>query len=174
MNHRHRSSNRIPRTTPEQRAQWVRRYRQSGLTQRTFAAQHGIGWSTLVRWLRDPAPAAVNSPRTAAPASSPLVFPAGDFALGRRNRYCRRHHAEPGQCHGRCTRRLEARSERDNILRDRVLYCRIPRSAPSHPKLNRRQLRKRRGKKHPQSRHRACLLSSEVDREDRSWYAAHR
>src|SRR5665811_417122 len=62
VNHRHRSSNRIPRTTPKQRAQWVRRYRRSGLTQRIFAAQHGIGWSTLVRWLRDPATAAVDPP----------------------------------------------------------------------------------------------------------------
>jgi len=62
VNHHHASSNRIPRTTLEQRTQWVWRYRQSGLTQRAFAAKHGIGWSTLVRWLRESATATVIPP----------------------------------------------------------------------------------------------------------------
>jgi hypothetical protein len=45
--------------------------------------------------------------------------------------------SQPNMCIRRqcsCTRRPEARSERDNILRGRVLYCRITRIAPTSPK----------------------------------------
>ena len=38
--------------TAEQRQQLLVRYHQSQLTQRDFAARHGIGLSTLSKWLR--------------------------------------------------------------------------------------------------------------------------
>ena len=38
--------------TPEQRQRLVTRFHQSQLTQRDFAARHGIGLSTLSKWLR--------------------------------------------------------------------------------------------------------------------------
>ena len=62
VNHRTASSNRYPQTTSEQRAPWILRYQQSGLTQRAFASEHGIGLSTLGRWLRDRVPTAVEPP----------------------------------------------------------------------------------------------------------------
>ena len=62
VNHRTASSNRFPQTTCEQRAHWILRYHQSGLTQRAFASEHGIGLSTLGRWLRDSVPTAVEPP----------------------------------------------------------------------------------------------------------------
>ncbi|MGH9447692.1 MAG: IS66 family insertion sequence element accessory protein TnpA [Terriglobia bacterium] len=40
-----------PHRTPEQRAQILADYRQSGLSQKAFAAQAGIGNSTLSLWL---------------------------------------------------------------------------------------------------------------------------
>ena len=39
------------RRTPKQRQQLLARFRQSQLTQETFAARHGIGVSTLGKWL---------------------------------------------------------------------------------------------------------------------------
>jgi transposase-like protein len=39
------------RSSAAQRAQWVERFKQSGLTQRAFAQRHRLGLSTLVRWL---------------------------------------------------------------------------------------------------------------------------
>ncbi len=62
VKHRTASSNRFPQTTCEQRAQWILRYHQSGLTRRAFASEYGIGLSTLGRWLRDPVPTAVEPP----------------------------------------------------------------------------------------------------------------
>jgi transposase-like protein len=41
-----------PHRRPGQRAQILADYRQSGLTQKVFAAQAGIGCSTLSLWLR--------------------------------------------------------------------------------------------------------------------------
>ncbi len=41
------------RWTDEQRQQLLARYHQSQLTQRDFAARHGMGLSTLGKWLRD-------------------------------------------------------------------------------------------------------------------------
>jgi len=38
-------------STPEARAQWVRRYERSGLLQREFAERHGLGLSTLRKWI---------------------------------------------------------------------------------------------------------------------------
>ena len=40
------------RRTSEQRQQLVTRFHRSQLTQRDFAARHGIGLSTLNKWLR--------------------------------------------------------------------------------------------------------------------------
>ena len=40
------------RHTPAQREQLLAAYRRSGLTQKAFAAQTGIGYSTLTSWLK--------------------------------------------------------------------------------------------------------------------------
>ena len=45
------------RHTPAQRTELLAAYRRSGLTQKRFAAQAGIGYSTLTLWLRKAAPA---------------------------------------------------------------------------------------------------------------------
>jgi transposase-like protein len=42
----------VRRRTSKQRQQLLARYHQSQLTQREFAARHGIGFSTLSKWLR--------------------------------------------------------------------------------------------------------------------------
>lgn len=39
------------RTTPEQRAKWVRRYERSGLSQREFAERHRLSVFTLRNWI---------------------------------------------------------------------------------------------------------------------------
>ena len=39
--------------TPEQRAELLARYRRSGLSQRDFVRSHGLGLSTLTKWLRE-------------------------------------------------------------------------------------------------------------------------
>jgi len=46
-----RSKQHRPVFTPEERAQWVSRFRSSGLTQVQFAQQHGLKPTTLQRWL---------------------------------------------------------------------------------------------------------------------------
>jgi transposase-like protein len=38
-------------STPEERARWVHRYERSGLLQREFAERHGLGLSTLRKWI---------------------------------------------------------------------------------------------------------------------------
>jgi hypothetical protein len=40
-----------PPSTPEQRRQWISRFRTSGLTQAEFARQHGLKVYTLQAWL---------------------------------------------------------------------------------------------------------------------------
>jgi transposase-like protein len=45
------TARRRPHSTPEQRAQWVRRYERSGLSQREFAERHHLGLSTLQKWI---------------------------------------------------------------------------------------------------------------------------
>src|SRR5260370_35985737 len=45
------SERRRPRSTPEQRADWVRRYERSGLSQREFAERHHLGLFNLRRWI---------------------------------------------------------------------------------------------------------------------------
>jgi hypothetical protein len=42
---------RRPRSTPEQRANWVGRYERSGLSQREFAERYHLGLSTLRKWM---------------------------------------------------------------------------------------------------------------------------
>lgn len=46
------------RWTSEQRQRLLTRYHQSQLSQRDFAARHGLGLSTLSKWLRAESPAA--------------------------------------------------------------------------------------------------------------------
>jgi hypothetical protein len=43
-----------PPSTPEERRQWISRYRSSGLTQVRFAPQHGLKVCTLQAWLYRP------------------------------------------------------------------------------------------------------------------------
>ena len=45
------SQRRRPRSTPEQRAQWVSRYQRSGLSQREFAERHELGLYSLRKWI---------------------------------------------------------------------------------------------------------------------------
>jgi len=49
------------RSTAAERAQWVRRLNQSGLSARQFAQQHRLKLSTLQRWVREH-PAAAPAP----------------------------------------------------------------------------------------------------------------
>jgi len=39
--------------TPQQRAELLTRYRRSALSQRDFVQSHGLGLSTLTKWLRE-------------------------------------------------------------------------------------------------------------------------
>lgn len=50
------------RTTPQERAEWVRRFERSGLTRREFAARHGLGSSTLDRWRAQSSQALASTP----------------------------------------------------------------------------------------------------------------
>ncbi len=61
------AATRSPRTTPSERLRWLQRFRESGLTQREFAAINGLGLSTLGRWLR------LNDSRTKGEAASPRL-----------------------------------------------------------------------------------------------------
>jgi hypothetical protein len=53
------------RTTAAERAQWVERFRASGLTQAEFAQQHGLNLGTFRQWLYRP-------PEIQPPASTPF------------------------------------------------------------------------------------------------------
>jgi hypothetical protein len=44
---------RRPRSNSAQRAQWARRFFESGISPHDFARQHGLGLSTLQRWLKE-------------------------------------------------------------------------------------------------------------------------
>jgi hypothetical protein len=57
---------RRPNATPQEKAEWARRFRESGLRQREFCQQHGLGMTTLQRWL-------LASGGTS-PSESPLEF----------------------------------------------------------------------------------------------------
>ena len=71
-------SKRPPRLSPTQRAELLRTYQSSGLSQRAFAAQAGIGLSTLQLWLRralmaaEPTPAFVELPNPLPAAAAPV------------------------------------------------------------------------------------------------------
>jgi transposase-like protein len=67
-----------PHRTPEQRAQILADYRQSGLTQKVFAAQAGIGCSTLSSWLRKAKGSQDTQPAAFIPV--PNLLPAGGRA----------------------------------------------------------------------------------------------
>lgn len=41
------------RRTPQQRAELLTQYRRSGSSQRDFVQSHGLGLSTLTKWLRE-------------------------------------------------------------------------------------------------------------------------
>jgi transposase-like protein len=41
------------RRTPQQRAELLTQFRRSGLSQRDFVQSHGLGLSTLTKWLRE-------------------------------------------------------------------------------------------------------------------------
>jgi transposase-like protein len=66
-----------PHRTREERAQILADYRQSGLTQKVFAAQAGIGNSTLSLWLRKAKGSQNNSPPF---IPVPNLLPAGGRA----------------------------------------------------------------------------------------------
>ena len=55
-------SRRRPRTTAQERTQWVQRFERSGLSRREFALRHGLVLSTLVRWLAHQPLASVLTP----------------------------------------------------------------------------------------------------------------
>ena len=62
------------RRTPKQRQRLVTRFHRSRLTQRDFAARHGIGLSTLNKWLRlerDVGPAKVSFQEVRLPNPTP-------------------------------------------------------------------------------------------------------
>lgn len=42
---------RRPNATPEEKADWAKRFAESGLRQREFCRQHGLVLTTLQRWL---------------------------------------------------------------------------------------------------------------------------
>ena len=52
-----------PSTSQQQRAEWVRRYLESGLSLREFSTQNGMGYMSLWRW--------VNKARKKAPPLEP-------------------------------------------------------------------------------------------------------
>src|SRR6267378_6094011 len=51
--------------TPAQKAEWVERFKESGLSLRKFSAQHGLGYMSLWRW--------VNKSQETAAANSELA-----------------------------------------------------------------------------------------------------
>lgn len=51
-----------PHHTPQQRAELLTGYRCSGLSQRDFVQSHGLGLSTLTKWLREERLTGVKSP----------------------------------------------------------------------------------------------------------------
>src|SRR5271170_3492699 len=62
------------RRTPEQRQRLVTRFHRSQLTRKDFAASHGIGFSTLSKWLRlerDGVPAQVKFQEVRLPNTTP-------------------------------------------------------------------------------------------------------
>jgi transposase-like protein len=80
------------RRTPAQRAEILAAYQRSQLTQREFAAQAGIGCSTLMSWLRK---AATAKPcRAAAFVPVPNLFSAAAAAPAYRLQFPRGHVVE--------------------------------------------------------------------------------
>jgi transposase-like protein len=58
----------------EERAEWVRRFKQSGLSLRKFSAEHGLRCMTLCRWVNRQSTVVLGS--GAAPAFIELKLPA--------------------------------------------------------------------------------------------------
>jgi len=63
------------KVTKEEKAQWVRRFEQSGLSLREFSAQNGLGHVTLWRWVNKSREQAVAVSATATPAFTEILFP---------------------------------------------------------------------------------------------------
>jgi transposase-like protein len=60
------------RSTAAERAAWAEQYDTSGLAQGEFAARHGLGFSTLQRWLAEnPAGGSPVAPQPAIPGTYP-------------------------------------------------------------------------------------------------------
>ena len=60
------------RSTAAERAAWAERYYESGLTQGEFATLHGLGFSTLQRWLaKNPPGSSPSAPKVGIPSASP-------------------------------------------------------------------------------------------------------
>jgi transposase-like protein len=76
MNYRFVRARRRSRSTPEQRAQWVRQYSRSGLSQREFANRHQLGLSTLRKWIAQK-PAGASSDSEDSPDWKELKLPVG-------------------------------------------------------------------------------------------------
>jgi transposase-like protein len=73
--------------SPAQRDKIVAAYQRSVLTQREFAAQVGIGYSTLTLWLRNAATAKAADPPAFVPV--PNLFPAATAAAAYRLQFPR-------------------------------------------------------------------------------------
>lgn len=58
--------------TPAQRAEWVRRFGESGLSIREFSQRHGLALSTIQRWVASSRTSA--SAVAAPPRSEPVAF----------------------------------------------------------------------------------------------------
>ena len=72
---------RHPRTSPGQRAAFLREFERSGLSAAAFAREHGLGSSTLYYWLRQArsatAPAFVEVDLSPAPVTESLLIERG-------------------------------------------------------------------------------------------------
>lgn len=60
------------RSTPAQRAEWVRRFAQSGQSQRAFAQRHRLGLATLQKWIAQLRSQPTHTPLNAVPTTAAL------------------------------------------------------------------------------------------------------
>jgi hypothetical protein len=69
-----------PTFTPDERAEWVSRYRSSGQTQAQFAQQHGLKLSTLQWWIYGGRPKQKHASATFREITVSPPWPAGAWA----------------------------------------------------------------------------------------------
>ncbi len=81
MNHVRVRAGRRPRSTPQERTDWVRRYSRSELSQREFAEQHRLGLSTLRKWIAEN-PVAASAGSAGSPGWQELKLPASPWSTG--------------------------------------------------------------------------------------------